>query len=117
MSGRLYTAKRIVLLAPLVLALSAAGTRARAEIHVSEARYEAGVLRLVGDSDAPHAKVTLDRIYEERTGSAGEFIFRVRYKPHDCVADVRVGDEIFSAVVSNCLEPGNPGTPAAGPTR
>jgi hypothetical protein len=117
MFGGFSGIKRILLLAASVLALSAAGNRAWAEIHVIEARYEAGVLRVVGDSDTPHTKVTLDRIYEERTGSAGEFTFRVRYKPHDCVADLRLGNEIFSAVVSNCLEPGDRGTPASRPTR
>ena len=75
---------------------------AHARIDVVEARYEAGVLVVRGNSDHPNADVTLERIYKERTGKSGEFLFRVRYRPRGCVAEIRFKDESFSARIANC---------------
>jgi hypothetical protein len=75
---------------------------AHATIEGVEARYEAGVLVLSGKSDHPNTNVTLDRLYKERTGPSGRFLFRVRYQPRGCVAAIRIKDESVSAKVANC---------------
>jgi hypothetical protein len=75
---------------------------AQAKISVGEARYEAGVLLVRGHSDHPNSDVTLDRMYKERTSGSGAFLFRVRYRPRGCVAEIRVKDESVSARVENC---------------
>jgi hypothetical protein len=89
------------------LAFGFGANAAHAKIDVVEARYEAGVLVLRGNSDHPDDEVTLDQIYKERTGHSGEFLFRVRYQPRGCVAAIRIKDESASATIANCGGPGN----------
>ena len=86
-------------------AFGACANSAYAKIDVVEARYEAGVLVVRGNSNHANADVTLDRIYKERTGQSGEFLFRVRYRPRGCVTEIQLKDESVSARVASCAEP------------
>ena len=85
-----------------VFAVGFHATAASAKISVGEARYEAGVLLVRGHSDHPNTEVTLDGMYKEWTSASGEFLFRVRYRPRGCVANIRIKDESFSTGVENC---------------
>jgi hypothetical protein len=87
----------------VALALVLAGTgAAQAEITVHEAKYASGVLMVRGETTQPMQRLTLDERYAARTDRNKRFLFRIRYLPRDCIVELRAGQEVRPAVVSNC---------------
>jgi hypothetical protein len=81
------------------------GISAAAEIRVNESRYENGRLIISGDTQ-PDRTVTLDDKYTTKSDGSGHFQFNIGYKPQTCMSDLRTGDDIYSAVIAGCLDPG-----------
>ena len=88
-----------------VLILLAGLRAAAADIRIDESRYEAGQLIVAGQT-APRKTVTLDDRYTTKSNGEGHFTFKVKYKPATCMSDIRSGDDIYSAVIAGCLDPG-----------
>jgi hypothetical protein len=83
-----------------------AGLRAAtADIRIDESRYAAGQLFVAGQT-APGSTVTLDDKYKTKSNGDGHFTFKLKYKPATCMSDIRAGDDIYSAVIAGCLDPG-----------
>jgi hypothetical protein len=80
-------------------------TTAAAEIRVDESRYDNGKLIISGDTQ-PNRTVTLDKKYTTKSDGSGHFQFKVAYKPETCMSDLRAGNDIYSAVIAGCLDPG-----------
>lgn len=89
-------------LAAVLAFLSLAVSGARAEITVIEANYSAGVLLVRGETSQANQRVTLDGRYTEYTDKTRQFVFRIRYLPRDCTAEIRAGQESRPAYVANC---------------
>lgn len=77
-----------------------------AEITVTKAEYAAGVTLIQGEVERPNAKVTLDRRYSTQSNRYGQFAFKVRYLPNDCMVDIRAGRDTHPVVIGNCMLPG-----------
>jgi hypothetical protein len=95
------------------------GVPAHAEITITQSEYAAGVLVVRGETSQPNQRVTLDGRFDTRTDSVSRFVFRVRYLPSDCTADIRAGRETHPLVVTNCnateaVAPTSPTSPGAG---
>jgi hypothetical protein len=78
---------------------------AAADIRIDESRYESGQLIVAGQT-APGKTVTLDDRYKTKSNGEGHFTFKLKYKPATCMSDIRSGDDIYSAVIAGCLDPG-----------
>lgn len=96
------------LTAALILLLGI-GT-ACADIRINESRYVNGKLIVTGQT-APDRTVTLDKKYKTKSDGDGDFKFTVdKYKPADCMSDIRSGADVYSAVIAGCFgaitEPG-----------
>ena len=101
----------------VALALIAATSAARADIRINESRYADGKLVINGET-APNRTVTLDNKYTTKSDGGGLFTFTEDYKPFTCMSDIRSGDDIYSVVITGCLDAGDvdaplPATPAA----
>lgn len=84
-----------------------AGLRAAAaEIRIDESRYERGIETVTGLT-GPHLTVTLDGKFETQSDAGGRFTFSVKEKPPTCMSDIRAGDDVYSAVIAGCLDPGD----------
>jgi len=99
------------------LALVAATCAARADIRINESRFVDGNVVISGET-APNRTVTLDNKYKTKSDGGGFFKFSAHYKPFTCMSDIRSGGDIYSAVISGCLDPGDvdgplPSKPAA----
>jgi hypothetical protein len=86
----------------LTVALLALALPARAEVTITQAEYAAGVLVVRGETSQANQRVTLDGRYDTRTGPNKQFRFRIRYRPRDCVVDIRAGREVHPATITNC---------------
>jgi len=87
-----------------LLLIAGIGT-AGADIRVNQSRYLDGKL-LVSGTTGPGRTVTLDDRYRTKSDGEGHFRFSVKYKPPICMSDIRAGDEVYSAVIAGCLDPG-----------
>lgn len=99
------------------LVLLAGTTAAQADIRINESRFVDGNVIISGET-APNRTVTLDNKYTTKSDGGGYFTFNVRYKPFTCMSDIRSGSDIYSAVISGCLDAGDvdaplPAKPAA----
>ncbi|MDQ2081103.1 hypothetical protein RA307_13010 [Xanthobacteraceae bacterium Astr-EGSB] len=102
-------------------ALLLMGMPVHAEITITQSEYAAGVLVVRGETSQPNQRVTLDGRFDTRTDSVSQFVFRVRYLPPDCTADIRAGRETHPVVITNCnateaVAPTSPTSPGAGAT-
>ena len=88
------------------LVLAALTGAARADIRINESRYVDGKLVVSGET-APNRAVTLDNKYTTKSDGGGYFSFTERYKPFTCMSDIRSGSDIYSAVISGCLDSGD----------
>lgn len=89
------------LCAALIL-LTTAGAAA-ADIRIDESRYVDGKLIISGET-GPGRTVTLDKKYKTKSDGDGHFSFTVsKYKPADCMSDIRSGDDLYSAVIAGCF--------------
>jgi hypothetical protein len=85
------------------LILFAGVTAASADIRIDESRYVNGQLIITGETD-PDRVVTLDRKYTTKSDGEGRFKFSVKkYKPADCMSDIRSGSDLYSAVIAGCF--------------
>lgn len=95
-----------------------AGTAAaQADIRINESRFVDGNVIINGET-APNRTVTLDNKYTTKSDGGGYFTFTEHYKPFTCMSDIRSGGDIYSAVISGCLDAGDvdaplPAKPAA----
>ena len=97
------------LMAALVL-LAGIGA-AQADIRINESRYVGGKLIIDGET-APNRAVTLDGKYTTKSDGGGHFSFDVTdYKPFTCMSDITAGEDIYSAVIAGCLDPGDVDAP------
>jgi hypothetical protein len=87
-----------------LLVLAGIGT-ASADIRINQSRYLDGQL-LVAGSTAPGRTVTLDDKYKTKSDAEGHFRFSLKYKPPTCMSDIRAGEDVYSAVIAGCLDPG-----------
>ncbi len=92
------------LAAPLILFASISA--AQADIRINESRYTDGKLILSGET-APGRTVILDDKYKTKSDGQGHFTFSVHYKPFTCMSDIRAGEDVYSAVIAGCLDPGD----------
>lgn len=87
-------------------------------ITVSDARIEAGDLRISGLVRKSGIAVVLDDDISVVSDRRGRFSFRLPYMPSNCVATLKAGEDEREAVVANCGPAGQPGpagqTGAAG---
>lgn len=88
------------------LLLIAGVNAAAADIRINESRYVDGQVIVTGQTAPLHA-VSLDNKYKTRSDGDGLFKFVVKYKPPTCMSDIRAGGEVYSAVISGCLDPGD----------
>ncbi len=79
---------------------------ARADIRINKSRYVDGKVVIMGET-APKQTVTLDNKYTTKSDGNGFFTFTEHYKPFTCMIDIRSGDDIYSAVIAGCLDPGD----------
>jgi hypothetical protein len=85
------------------LILLAGISAASADIRIDESRYIDGKLIVSGET-GPGRTVTLDRKYKTKRDGDGHFSFMVsKYKPADCMSDIRAGDDLYSAVIAGCF--------------
>lgn len=91
------------------------GVPGHAEITITESDYAAGVLVVRGQTSQSHQQVILDGRYNTDTDSGRQFVFRVRYLPPGCTADIRAGGETRQVDITNCSDAGNeaPKSPSA----
>ncbi len=99
------------------LVLLAGTAAAQADIRINESRFVDGNVIINGET-APNRTVTLDNKYTTKSDGGGYFNFTVRYKPFTCMSDIRSATDIYSAVISGCLDAGDvdappPAKPAA----
>ena len=106
-----YRGMRILLSVAAVLLMTSA---AAAEIRIRQSLFKDGMLIIRGETE-PGRVVTLERKFRTKANRYGRFTFRVPYKPAYCVADIRSGRDIYSAVITNCYNPGSYGTGPAQP--
>lgn len=83
---------------------------ARADIRINESRYVGGNVIISGET-APNRAVTLDNKYATKSDGGGFFKFTEHYKPFTCMSDIRSGADIYSAVISGCLDPADVDSP------
>lgn len=83
-----------------------ASDAALADITIAKAQYAAGVTVVRGETERPFALVTLDKRYSTRANRYGEFRFRIRYLPNDCIVDIRAGRDTRPVTLNNCFLPG-----------
>ena len=104
------------LCAALIL-LSGIGTAA-ADIRINVSRYVDGTLIIKGDTE-PGRTVVLDRKYKTKSDGEGHFVFSVKkYKPSDCMSDIKAGPDVYSAVIAGCFNTGiSLDDPAVTPTK
>lgn len=57
------------------------------------------------EAERSFARVTLDRRYSTTADRDGEFEFRLRYLPNDCVVDIRAGRDTHPVTIKNCFLP------------
>jgi len=93
-----------------VISVSAAS----AEIRISLSRYQNDQLTVTGETQ-PNEAVTLDGKYKTKSDNAGRFAFHLNYKPDICMADIKAGTDVYSAVVIGCLLPIQAATPQPAP--
>jgi hypothetical protein len=85
------------------LILLAGISAASADIRIDESRYADGKLIVSGET-GPGRTVTLDKKYETKSDGDGHFSFTIgKYKPADCMSDIRSGDDLYSAVIAGCF--------------
>jgi hypothetical protein len=77
-------------------------TTAAADIRVDVSRYENGKTIVTGNT-APGRTVTLDGKYKTKSDGEGHFKFDVKYKPSDCMTDIKAGPDVYSAVIAGCF--------------
>jgi hypothetical protein len=94
------------------LLLLAGVTAASADIRVDESRYQNGKTIVTGET-GPDRTLTLDGKYETKSNGRGHFEFDVKYKPSDCMTDIKAGDDVYSAVISGCFGVTSGAAPAA----
>jgi hypothetical protein len=76
---------------------------ASADIRIDESRYVDGKLIITGET-APNRTVTLDKKFKTKSDGDGQFKFTVnKYKPADCMSDIRAGSDLYSAVIAGCF--------------
>jgi len=103
-------------LAAALLYVAAVGA-AQADIRITESRFVDGNVVIAGVT-APDRTVTLDNKFTTKSDAGGYFKFSAHEKPFTCMSDIRSGGDIYSAVISGCLDPGDvngplPSKPAA----
>jgi len=79
---------------------------ARADIRINESRFVDGNVVISGETE-PNRTVTLDDKYKTKSDGGGYFKFTAHEKPFTCMSDIRSGSDIYSAVISGCLDPGD----------
>ena len=78
-------------------------TAAAADIRIDKSRYANGRLIVAGET-APGRTVILDKKYKTQSNGEGHFKFTIdKYKPADCMSDIRAGKDIYSAVIAGCF--------------
>jgi len=92
------------------LAFIAATGAARADIRIDESRFVDGNVIISGET-APNRTVTLDGKYTTKSDGGGYFKFTAHEKPFTCMSDIRSGNDIYSAVISGCLDAGDVDAP------
>jgi hypothetical protein len=107
MPGRMSWAAGVLLAATL-----AAGPAA-AEIGLTAVRIAQGDLWVIGQSQEPNARITLDERFEQTTDGRGRFEFRVVYHPAACIVTLRTPSEQRQAVVQGCGQTGPRGDAGA----
>lgn len=90
--------------------LIAATGAARADIRINESRFVDGNVIISGETE-PHRTVTLDNKFTTTSDGGGYFNFTAHEKPFTCMSDIRSGSDIYSAVISGCLDPGDVDAP------
>lgn len=78
-------------------------TAASADIRVDESRYANGKTIVTGET-GPGRTLTLDGKYTTKSDSEGHFEFDVKYKPSDCMTDIKAGQDVYSAVIAGCFD-------------
>jgi hypothetical protein len=94
----------------VALVLFAGVGAARADIRINDSRYVGGNLIISGET-APNRAVTFDNKYTTKSDGGGFFTFTEHYKPFTCMSDIRSGNDIYSAVISGCLDQGDVDAP------
>jgi hypothetical protein len=97
------------MLAAALVFIAATGA-ARADIRINESRFVDGNVIISGET-APDRTVTLDNKFTTKSDGGGYFKFTAHEKPFTCMSDIRSGDDIYSAVISGCLDPGDVDAP------
>ena len=78
-------------------------TAAAADIRIDQSRYVDGKLIITG-ATGPGRTVVLDKKYKTKSDGEGRFKFTVnKYKPADCMSDIRAGNDVYSAVIAGCF--------------
>lgn len=76
-----------------------------ADIRIDVSRYVNGRTTISGKT-GPDQTVTLDNKYKTKSNGDGDFEFSVKYKPSDCMSDIKSGDDVYSAVIAGCFDSG-----------
>ena len=85
-----------------LILLAGIGT-ASADIRIDVSRYVDGKLIITGET-TPDRTVILDKRYKTKSDGEGHFTFTVKkYKPADCMSDIRSGPDVYSAVIAGCF--------------
>jgi hypothetical protein len=84
------------------LILLCGASAASADIRVDESRYESGKTIVTGET-GPDRTLTLDGKYKTKSDGRGHFEFDVKYKPSDCMTDIKAGQDVYSAVIAGCF--------------
>ena len=92
------------------LVFLAIATAARADIRINESRFVDGNVIISGET-TPDQTVTLDGKFTTKSDGGGYFKFSAHEKPFTCMSDIRSGNDIYSAVISGCLDPGDVDAP------
>ena len=91
-------------------------TAASADIRVDESSYENGKTIVTGET-GPGRTLTLDGKYKTKSDAEGHFEFDVKYKPSDCMTDIKAGQDVYSAVIAGCFGVTSDARPAMKPAK
>jgi hypothetical protein len=99
------TERASIIVAGLVAAVSAlsVGSAFAAGVTVTDAKVQAGKLRVAGQTPNASQNVTLDGRFTVKSGANKVFSFALtNYLPSDCIVDLKAGTSTGSGVVANC---------------
>jgi hypothetical protein len=75
---------------------------AASQITVTDAKIEAGELKVSGQTSQPNTTVTLDKQFTTQSNKARRFFFSLSYFPTDCSVTLVAGSDAREAIVANC---------------